>query len=343
MVKSLFFAQIVKHSVFNNSIKINHMPELPEVQTTVNGINRSLKGLKIVDVWTDYPVRDHDHKKWSISNGVKHQQIKNQYYFKEFKKTVVGAKIVKAERRAKNILIYLSNDQVILVHMKMTGHLLYGKYEKKLKNKNGKFKNGYWQAKVAGPLRDDPYNQFIHLVFTLSNQKQLALSDVRKFAKVTIFPVNKLPNYLSHLGPEPLDEDFGTRTLKDRLAKKPTWKIKLALMDQTVISGIGNIYSDEILWASNIHPESQVQSLKTKDLNLILKNIKKILRKGIDFSGDSMSDYRNIDGNKGGFQNEHNVYRKKGIPCSKPGCKGIIERRKVGGRSAHFCPVHQSR
>ena len=112
-------------------------------------------------------------------------------------------------------------------------------------------------------------------------------------------------------------------------------------MDQGIVSGIGNIYSDEILWASSVHPEEKVTDIKKEDLKKIYKNIKSILLKSIKLGGDSMSDYRNPYGEKGKFQNFHKVYKRKGESCLFKGCIGVIERKMVGGRSAHFCNCHQ--
>lgn len=302
------------------------MPELPEVETTTRGINSGLRGLIIRDVWSAYESALYKNK----------NHIKDKNYFKIFKKEIVGKKILSAERRAKNILINLSGGKTLLIHMKMTGHLLYGKYKKT------KIKIDPWKTEELGPLQD-PFNRFIRLVFSLSNGKHLCLSDVRKFAKVTLLQSKDIleSSELNHLGPEPLEKTFTATHLKERLLKKPKGKIKQVLMDQTIISGIGNIYSDEILWKSDVHPLSVVQKIPAKNIKLIWKNIKTILRKGIDFKGDSMSDYRNIDGKPGKFQNEHNAYRKTGMPCSKRSCHGLIHKLKVGGRSAHFCNLHQ--
>ena len=112
-------------------------------------------------------------------------------------------------------------------------------------------------------------------------------------------------------------------------------------MDQEIISGIGNIYSDEMLWASSIHPEEKVSNITGAQFAKLFKEMKSVLSKGIDFGGDSMSDYRRIDGQKGEFQNHHNVYRKAKEKCGRKNCKGVIIRKVVGGRSAHFCNVHQ--
>ncbi len=304
------------------------MPELPEVQTTVNGINAKLKGLKITDVWTDY-------------GGIYHvgkDNIKDEIFFKRFKKKVVGQKILIASRRAKNILIHLSGDLTILVHMKMTGHLMYGKYT--LDKKSGK--KGAWSPDEKGPLQDS-FNKFLHFVITLSSNKQLVLSDMRKFAKVTLIETKDLSHspHLKDIGPEIMTKDFNYSNFKDRLMRKPTGRIKNVLMDQTVIAGVGNIYSDEALWRSDIHPEEQVRNIPDSKLKVLFTETKKVLEKGIDFGGDSMSDYRNIDGERGQFQNHHMVYRRKGEPCKKKGCRGTIIRKVVGGRSAHFCDTHQ--
>lgn len=285
------------------------MPELPEVQTTVNGLNGTVKGRKIVDIWNDYDSPYYKNK----------DEIKNPKFYKKFKKLVTGHKILKAERRAKNILIHLDNGYSILIHMKMTGHLLYDGYKK------------------------DPFNSHIRLKFRLDNGKSLYFSDMRKFAKVTIEETRNLDHspHLNSLGPEPLTSNFKFINFKTQLLKRPKGKIKQLLMDQTLISGIGNIYSDEILWRAGIHPRSLMDKIPEKNLKLAFKAMKEVLKKGIHFGGDSMSDYRNIRGEKGHFQEHHRAYKKNKTKCSKPKCSGVLERMVVGGRSAHFCPKHQ--
>jgi formamidopyrimidine-DNA glycosylase len=313
------------------------MPELPEVQTTVNGLNHTVRGLKITDVWTDYNSAFHKGK----------DSIKDPVYFKYFKNKVMDAKIIRVERRAKNILIHIEKTHgkgaglkrsVILIHMKMTGHLMYGDYD-----------------------RADPFNRFIRLVFTFNNGKTLELSDMRKFAKVTLIGEANLEKgleqsiHLANIGPDPLDKSFTFNVFKERLARRPTGRIKNVLMDQSIIAGIGNIYSDEALWRAGIHPEERVKNifrrkdLGRKDSDTLLKKLYvanlSVLKKGIDFGGDSMSDYRNIYGKRGRFQGQHRAYRKTGERCGlvKNGkrCEGVIMRKIVGGRSAHFCSIHQ--
>jgi formamidopyrimidine-DNA glycosylase len=304
------------------------MPELPEVQTTVDGLNETVVGKTITDVWTNYKSSFKPH------TGT----IKDTSYFPIFTKEVVGQKIVKAERVAKNILIHLQNKKIILIHMKMTGHLLYGTYHKTNDAKDP------WRPIASETIALlDPFNRHIRLVFSLSNNKHLVLSDMRKFAKVLLIDSIHNP-HLTHIGPDPLKETFTYTVFKERLSKKKSGPIKSILMDQTVIAGVGNIYSDEALWLSDIHPEEPVHKVlqNEKTLTLLYKSVIAVLKKGIDFGGDSMSDYRNIKGERGAFQGQHNAYRKTKEPCKKKGCGGIIVRKVVRGRSAHFCSAHQT-
>lgn len=317
------------------------MPELPEVHTTAKMLNELLPGLKISQVWTSYGGIIHEGK----------NHIKNKKYFSGFQKKVIGQKILGTERRGKNVLIKLSNEKIILVHMKMTGHLLYGQY---VRRENLRFQisdfrfeiQDEWKEEKWLPAEDsksplwDPFNRFIRLVFSLSNGKHLVLSDVRKFAKVHLIEKGEKTD-IDKLGPEPLEESFKFQIFKSRILKRPNGKIKTVLMDQEIIAGIGNIYSDEILWLAGVHPESPVRKIPEKELKKIYQALKMILKKGIEFRGDSTSDYRRPDGERGSFQYHHKAYRQTGKKCTKKGCNGTIERIKIGGRSGHFCPKHQ--
>src|SRR3989344_4010995 len=269
------------------------MPELAEVETTVRGLRSIVVGKKILDVWTDLATKD----KRQSGN------IANPKFFSKFRKEIKNRKILSVERRAKNILINLSGNRTILIHMKMTGHLLYGAYSK-LKvsaiggsasgGKSGKLKVEKWEPRDKGPLQD-PYNRFLHVVFTLSNGKHLAFSDARKFGKITLIDRKTAHDtkHLNNIGPEPLDKKFTLEKFKKALAKRPNGKIKSVLMDQSIIAGIGNIYSDEILWRA------------------------------------------------GKFELHHMAYQRPGGKCRKSGCRGVIKRIVLGGRSAHFCSAHQ--
>ncbi len=305
------------------------MPELPEVQTTVTGLGKVLPGLTIRDVWSDLPTM-------KITRSDYRSTIKYLPFWKNFKKEVTGKKILSVERRAKNILINISGDNTILIHMKMTGHIMVGQYE---------LHKNTWlpHEKEKNAALRDPYNRFIHFVIVLSNGKHMVLSDTRKFAKVTLISTTDAYNtvHLKGLGPEPLHKEFKLENFVGRLQTKKSGKIKSALMDPTIIAGIGNIYSDEMLWLAGINPEERVENIPKDKMKLLYTSMQKVLTKGIDFGGDSMSDYRDVEGKRGKFQNHHNAYRKKGERCGKKGCPGVIIRKVIGGRSAHFCSIHQ--
>src|SRR3989338_2495190 len=285
------------------------MPELPEVETTVRGLKKTILGLIIKDVWTNLATKD----------SRQHDTVANPRYFKLFKKEVSSKKIKSVERQAKNILINLSGNKIILVHMKMTGHLLFNNKDK-----------------------------FVHIIFTLSGKNYLAFSDMRKFGKITLLDTKTAheTRHLKNIGPEPLDKNFTAKKLEERLKRKPSEKIKTVLMDQSIVAGIGNIYSDEILWQAGVHPERKVLTLlrrgsKGQEIKLIFKAMQKILTKSIKAGGDSMSDYRNLSGGKGKFQFYHKAYRRTGEKCRKRNCGGTIQRKMINNRSAHFCSVHQ--
>lgn len=305
------------------------MPELPEVETIVSDLNKALPGLIVRDFWCD-----------------SRKMIKAPKDFDEFKNGIVGKKILKIERRGKNILIELSGGLIILAHQKMTGHFLFGRYRTKSQILNLKSQNNsnvIWEAVEAGPLRDDPYNRFIHIVFTLSNGKHLALSDVRKFAKIMLFKKTELGEIsdLKNLGPEPMDKKFTLTEFKKVLEKGgKKKKIKQFLMEQKNIAGIGNIYADEILWTAYVSPLRSLGDLNKKDIENVFKAVKDVLKIAIKAKGDSMSDYRRPSGEKGNYQKIQNAYKQTGKLCKKND-GGIIKRVKLGARSTHFCPVHQ--
>jgi formamidopyrimidine-DNA glycosylase len=178
---------------------------------------------------------------------------------------------------------------------------------------------------------------------TFGNGDHLALSDTRRFAKVTVVETKTVheSEHLIGIGPEPLEDSFDLVRFNERLDLRPNGKIKLVMMDQNIIAGIGNIYADESLWRASIHPLRLVKTLTALERKKIFDAIKSTLSHGIDFGGDSMSDYRNVMGEKGKFQEQHMAYQRTGEKCRKYGCKGMIIRIVVGGRGTHLCDVHQ--
>lgn len=305
------------------------MPELPEVQTTVMGLKSVLIGLNITDIWSGM-----------FSNStIAKNTIKDHNYFPYFKKYSLNNKVVDVRRRAKYILIDLENGFSIIVHMKMTGHLLYGKYEI---NKNSNGREWVWIPIDKNKSLHDKYNRHVRVVFSLSNNKHLVFCDSRKFGTIVIEKTSTISTErLSHIGPEPLEENFTKKIFHERLLKSPTKAIKTVLMDQSIIAGIGNIYSDEMLHLSHILPTRTSKSLTTGEVALLFSSMKKVLKKGIDLGGDSMSDYRNVKGERGKFQEKHLVYLRNKLPCKTKECKGVIIKQKINGRSAHYCPLCQ--
>lgn len=313
------------------------MPELPEVQTTVNDLNKKIIGRKITGIWFDAP---------KLIKEIKPEELKNK---------IKGLKIEKIERRGKNILIYLtkkskvpaasaswrscgagkSQNYILLIHQKMTGHLLVGKWKiTKVKSRKWKVK-----SKIKDDL-DEKVNSYIHMIFYLDDNRQLALSDLRKFAKVVFGKKEEVENLpeIKKLGPEPLTKDFTFDKFK-ALIKKQRRGIKQVLIDQNIIAGIGNIYSDEILWLAKVHPLFPANKLNEKQIKGIYSAMKKILNKALKLRGISVSDYRDTSGKAGFYGEKRFVYQKEGNPCSI--CGGAIKRIKIGGRSAHYCPVCQ--
>lgn len=300
------------------------MPELPEVQTIVDDLNKKVKGRRIVGAWFDWPKMLKDPLDQQ-RNKVAHKHVK------EFEKSIKGKRILEIRRRAKNILVYLSGNLLMLIHLKMTGHLLVGKWK--------------IDGKKVVPLSpkevvEDPYNQYIHLIFYLDDGRMLGFSDLRKFGKAVLGTREQIENLseLKKLGPEPLHRNFKYGQFK-KIIKSEKRKIKQVLMDPEVIAGIGNIYSDDILWLAKVNPFKPAGELSEKELKGIWNSMRSVLKKALKLRGTSSSDYRDTAGKKGYYTEERLAYQREGEKCLR--CGTAIVRKKIGGRSAHFCPKCQ--
>ncbi|OGD33040.1 DNA-formamidopyrimidine glycosylase [Candidatus Azambacteria bacterium RIFCSPHIGHO2_02_FULL_45_18] len=291
------------------------MPELPEVQTIVNDLNKKIRDKTITDIWTEWP------KAFKRSPGG----------FEGFKKTVKNKSIKKVWRLGKNIIFDLSGGKEMLIHQKMTGHLLIGKW---------RLENGKWAAVGKGPLQER-VNGYIRTMFFLSGGAMMAFSDLRKFGKILVVDkkdFEKLED-VKDIGPDPLTSSFTVHKFISLIRKK-RGPIKKILMDQNVVSGIGNIYADEILFIARVHPLYKIEKLSDEDLKKIFDAVKSILKKAVKLRGTSTSDYRDTAGRPGRYGNVRLVYQREGEPCPRS-CSGKIVRLKIGGRSAHFCPSCQ--
>lgn len=292
------------------------MPELPEVQTVVDDLNRKIKGDRIIGFWTD----------WS-------KTIKNMGASR-FLSEIKDRKILGARRIGKNIFIDLSKkrsgsrkaDKTLYIHLKMTGHLLVK--NKKLKKNEEK----YFNEKV---------NQYVHHIWKLKNakgnNKTLEFSDLRKFGKIVLVDSEKINNLpeIKSLGIDALNRAFTLRKFEEIIKRKNKISIGLTLMDQSLIAGIGNIYRSEILFESGINPNRKNSNLSDKEIKNIFLQIKKVLRKAVKLRGTSDSDYRDTSGAPGKFHKVLKVYRREGKKCKK--CANIIKRIKIGQRSVFLC------
>ena len=304
------------------------MPELPEVETIVNDLKKKIVGRKITGVWFDAP------------------KLIKKPKPNELEKQIKGLKITGIKRRGKNILIYLNskskilNSKLLLIHQKMTGHLLYGKWSfGKAQDKQ----KVIVRSLIKGAL-EEKVNNYIHFILYLDNDWQVGLSDLRKFAKILFGQKDEIENLaeLKNLGPEPLDKSFNPPAGEYKfisLISSQKRKIKQVLMDQNIIAGIGNIYSDEILWQAKIHPFKPANKLTNKELKNIYKAMREILQKAVKLRGTSVSDFRDAFGKSGGYAKILKIYQREGEFCQR--CGTVIKRIKMGGRSAHFCPKCQ--
>ncbi|MFH2048821.1 MAG: DNA-formamidopyrimidine glycosylase [bacterium] len=278
------------------------MPELPEVETVVRGLRSTILNKTIARVKTNAPP----------ASIVVSDSFKN----KIFEVILKGKEVLEINRRGKNILISLSDEITLWAHLKMTGHFFYKQASEPIEKHD----------LVIIDFMDDKNNTHPH---------HLRFNDYRRFGRLRLFYNDELweQKGLKTLGEEPLlmkADDFIS------LCKKTRRMIKPALLDQSFIAGIGNIYADEALYASGIHPQRITSTLSKKKLLELHSHIQRLLKKAIRLMGTSVDTYSGVNGKPGGFQKYLLAYGREGEPCSK--CGTEIKREKIGSRSAHFCP-----
>jgi formamidopyrimidine-DNA glycosylase len=266
------------------------MPELPEVETFVRALRRPLVGRTIVGAANDWP---------------RHIAAPPP---EELAARIAGRRIEAIDRRGKYLVFTLSDDENLIIHLKMTGHL----------------------SVAPADMPPDPY---AHTVFTLDDGRELRFRDPRKFGRVYL--VRDPAEVVGPLGPEPLTDDFTAEELTARLAGRRR-VLKPLLLDQTFIAGIGNIYADEALFEAKLLPTRRSETLTAEEIAALHAAIRKVLALGIAREGASISTYVKADGEKGDMQNAVNVFRRTGQSCYA--CGGPIERIVLGGRSTHYCP-----
>ena len=267
------------------------MPELPEVESVVRDIRPFVCGKKICDVEIFLP-----------------RLVKTDV--DAFCISLVGQSIKSVERRGKYILISLGNKKLLVIHLRMTGALIY--LEK-------------------GSQKSEPYTR---IKFCLEDGSRLIYADSRTLGTLHLVDGICELKGLAELGLEPLAPDFSADYLRERLARKKG-SIKGALLNQEIIAGLGNIYVDEALFRSGIHPERVALTLEKKELSLLHREIQEVIREALGEGGTTFRDYRNGLGEAGNFQERLKVYGREGKPCTK--CGKALEKIRVVGRGTHFC------
>jgi len=287
------------------------VPELPEVETVKIGLQRLLVGRVIKHVDFDWPK--------SFPNAEA-----------DVKQFLLGAEVVKVDRRAKVLLIELSTKYSLVIHLKMTGQLVF-------RGKNERFGAGHPSSSLVGELPD----RSTRVTFEFSDSTKLFFNDQRKFGWARLLPTAEVPmlDFFKKVGPEPLAADFTWQNMKERLLKRKNTSVKAALLDQSVIAGVGNIYADESLWGAKIHPSTLVRSLSDANFKLLHTSLRDILELSISKGGSTDQHYVDAEGKRGKYLTFANVFRREGQPC--PRCGTIIIKTRVAGRGTHICPFCQ--
>lgn len=283
------------------------MPELPEVETLRRELSIAIRGKIIKSALVNWPkmVKPLTPAKFS-------QKIKNK-------------KIITVSRLAKILKIELSGGLFLIVHLKLTGQLIFQA------KKGGSVVGGHPQK---GGLENLP-NKFTHIIINFKDDSKLFFNDLRKFGWMRIITKQEFNRLESQFGVEPLNKSFTAAKLKETIKKYPRRKIKQILMDQKLIAGVGNIYADESCFCAGIIPSRLAGRLKAKEINKLHQCLLRILRLAIAKRGTSADTYVQLDGRPGGFVPYLKVYGRRGQPCKK--CGRLIERIKLNGRGTHFC------
>ncbi len=284
------------------------MPELPEVEVVKRSLRNNISNLTIkkVEILTNKLRYKLDKKKFN--------QIKNN-------------KIISIERRSKYLLIFLKNKYLILAHLGMTGKFFF-EGPNKIKKKT----SFYYEIKT----NDEKHN---HLIFYFNENKKLIYNDIRKFGflKILLLKNYTKDSHLSKLGPEPLSKKFNFIYFKKFIEKRPNRSIKNLLMDQKFVSGLGNIYVNELLFLCGLSPKKRFKKINNLQLKKIVKFTKKILIKSIKNGGSSIKDFNDANGQNGKYQQSFKVYSREGKKCLRPKCIGIVKKIFISNRSSFYC------
>jgi formamidopyrimidine-DNA glycosylase len=278
------------------------MPELPEVETIRRGLEREVVGKRIKAVEV---------------TGLR--SVRRHKTKKDFASRLEGVKVKSAKRRGKYLVLPLDSGDVLVVHLRMSG-----------------------QLRRANPK--DPLEKHTHVVITFTQGGQLRFVDPRTFGEMFVTTPDALTSEvpeLAELGFDPVDEPLSINEFARRLLGRPDTKLKALLMEQSFMAGVGNIYSDEILWASGLRWDRTPRELSNMEIRRLFRSIVEVLHDAIKHRGSTLSDQQYVDlaGRAGEYQTLHEVYDRAGQSCRR--CRSIITKTKFAGRSAFFCPSCQ--
>ena len=288
------------------------MPELPEVEVVKRSLTSKIQKLVVEKI------------------TVKDEKLRYRINKKKLK-ILLGLKIIKILRRSKFLLFVFEKNTVMLVHLGMTGKFFF------LNRNAKKFKTSFYYN--IDESKDNKHNR---LIFSLSKKQKLIYNDVRKFGFIKILDKRQLQYnlHLKNLGPEPLGNSFDFKYFKNYLINRNR-TIKDILMDQKFVSGLGNIYVNEVLFLSKVKPTKKTYLIKNNEIRKIIKNTKKTLKKAISLGGSSLRDFSSSDGKKGEFQQYFYVYGRKGENCLNRNCNKKIIKTIIGNRATFYCPKCQ--
>lgn len=283
------------------------MPELPEVETVRRGLHELIIG-KVVTTET------HDTEKGFPNNPVDVQEF------------LIGAQIIDVRRRAKVLMIDLSTKYTLLIHLKMTGQLVFVG--------DTRFGAGHPNDSLVNDLPD----KSTRVTLEFKDGAKLFFNDQRKFGWMRLMPTIEVPNidFMQKVGPEPLADEFTSQEFTGRFARRAKTNIKAALLDQSVVAGVGNIYADESLWGAKLHPKRLVASVTEQEFASLYTELRSVMNLAVEKGGSSNHTYVNAEGKKGSYMDFARVFRREGLPC--PRCGTTIEKLRVAGRGTHICP-----
>lgn len=289
------------------------MPELPEVETVRRGLSELIVGRKV-------RMASHIESPKSFPNSPA-----------DVTTFLIDSKIINVRRRAKVLLIDLDSEYTLVVHLKMTGQLVF-------RAKGVAFGAGHPNESLIGALPD----RSTRVVIEFSDNSHLFFNDQRKFGWMKLFPSLEVPNidFMKKVGPEPLEDGFTADVFYERLQRRKNTTIKAAILDQTVLAGVGNIYADEGLWGAKIHPSTRVNKVTKERITDLWRELREVMNLAIEKGGSTDKNYVNAEGKRGSYMDFARVFRREGQPCQRhPDV--LIEKIRVAGRGTHICPACQ--